>query len=598
MVKTYRTDIDGLRAISVISVILFHLGFLQNGYLGVDVFFVISGYLITNIVFGEASNGKFSIIKFYERRARRILPLTILASLIALILGCFFMLPDDLENLAQSVLATNFSINNILMFITSNNYWALSNDYKPLMHTWSLGIEEQFYLFYPIIFIIFSKEKIKYILPILTLLTLISILLFLSFENYSHKFYFLQFRFFELSIGGICSIYFNRTMKDSKINLLILMSVLLFILILLFQKLPFTNELKVILTTILTSLLLVFGAGFFDKKNLYSIFLTNKLITGIGKISFSIYIWHQIIFSFTRYCISNEIRMNLSIVLMIVTLSISILTYFCIEKIFRDRTLFSSKKLILLLGVSMIIINGLSFYIYLNGGVIKDVPELGIIKSNKKEFWTKTHITYMDYNERIRSLDKPFKSKGKIKLLVIGDSYGRDFSNILLESKFNNNIELSYAYTRQDNLTEINKRICNADFVFYATQEMATKSIFKSRTKNYLIDIKKIYIVGSKDFGVHNGVFYNRNNELECGELRTKMRENYLEKNTSLKKEWGNRYIDLISLVSNKEGEVLVFTPNCKFISIDTEHLTEFGAKYFAEKLNDKFTELFENDSK
>jgi len=115
MNKTYRTDIDGLRAIAVISVILFHLGYLSNGYLGVDIFFVISGYLITGLVYNEVEENKFSVLKFYERRIRRIIPLVLLTTLIAFILGLIFMLPDDLENLCQSVFASNFSANNILM---------------------------------------------------------------------------------------------------------------------------------------------------------------------------------------------------------------------------------------------------------------------------------------------------------------------------------------------------------------------------------------------------------------------------------------------------------------------------------------------------
>ena len=159
MTNKYRTDIDGLRAIAVISVILFHLKYISNGYLGVDVFFVISGYLITSIIYKEVESNSFSILKFYEKRIRRIIPLVLFTSFVAFILGLFFMLPDDLENLSQAVFASNFSVNNILMRITSSDYWAIKNDYKPLMHTWSLGIEEQFYLFYPFIFFFLKGKK-------------------------------------------------------------------------------------------------------------------------------------------------------------------------------------------------------------------------------------------------------------------------------------------------------------------------------------------------------------------------------------------------------------------------------------------------------
>ena len=165
MNKSYRTDIDGLRTIAIIPVILFHLGYMSNGYLGVDIFFVISGYLIKGIGFNELEENKFNILKFYERRLRRIIPLVLFTTTIAFLIGIIFMLPDDLENLCQSIFATNFSVNNILMYTTSADYWVVKNDYKPLMHTWSLGIEEQFYLFYPLIFFFLKGNKKSFYFP-------------------------------------------------------------------------------------------------------------------------------------------------------------------------------------------------------------------------------------------------------------------------------------------------------------------------------------------------------------------------------------------------------------------------------------------------
>ena len=159
--RGYRKDIDGLRALAVLPVIIFHLGYMPNGYLGVDVFFVISGFLITGIIYREVLENRFSILNFYLRRTRRIIPLVSFICVFSLLIGCFFMLPDDLENLAQSVIATNFFSNNILPVITTKNYWDILNEFKPLMHTWSLGVEEQYYLFYPLIFVFLAKKGLN-----------------------------------------------------------------------------------------------------------------------------------------------------------------------------------------------------------------------------------------------------------------------------------------------------------------------------------------------------------------------------------------------------------------------------------------------------
>ena len=241
-VKTYyRNDINGLRAISVLAVIAFHFGFFSNGYLGVDVFFVISGYLITTIVFREAKENSFSIINFYLRRIRRIIPLVVFILSVSLIVGLIVMLPDDLENLAQSVVATNFFGNNILQLVTTHDYWNIVNEYKPLMHTWSLGVEEQFYFIYPILFLILGNSKrIKYILPVLVLLSISSLFLFLFYSDADAKFYLIQYRFWELSLGGIGSILtINKNIngKYKFVFLLSLMSVLF---------LEISNDLKII----------------------------------------------------------------------------------------------------------------------------------------------------------------------------------------------------------------------------------------------------------------------------------------------------------------------------------------------------------------
>lgn len=145
----HRNEIDGLRALAVVPVLLFHAGFdtFSGGFVGVDIFFVISGYLITTIIIEDMEQKRFSIVNFYERRARRILPALFLVMLVCIPFSWFWMLPDPLENFGQAIVATTLFSNNILLYITSG-YWELASEFKPLLHTWSLGVEEQYYVFF------------------------------------------------------------------------------------------------------------------------------------------------------------------------------------------------------------------------------------------------------------------------------------------------------------------------------------------------------------------------------------------------------------------------------------------------------------------
>ena len=283
----YRNDIDGLRAIAVIAVILFHLGFLPNGYLGVDIFFVISGFLITSIVYYEAKNNKFSTLKFYERRIRRIIPLLLVTTSFAFFLGLFLMLPDDLENLSQSVVASNLSVNNILMLITSSDYWAVRNEYKPLMHTWSLGIEEQFYLLYPLLFFVLRGKRLKYVFPTLIIFSLLSLIFFILPGNVASKFFLLQYRFFELSFGGISAIYFFKVKQIRKESIYLLYASTALLLLIL--VIPWgTNLFKVLVVAILTTVIISVGKYFYEDDKFITTVFRNNVFVFIGKISFSL----------------------------------------------------------------------------------------------------------------------------------------------------------------------------------------------------------------------------------------------------------------------------------------------------------------------
>ena len=147
----YRAEIDGLRALAVVPVILFHAGFelFSGGFVGVDVFFVISGYLITTILIEDIESQRFSLVNFYERRARRILPALFFVMLVCIPFAWMWMLPYQMKDFSQSLVAVSLFASNIL-FWRESGYFAAAAEEKPLLHTWSLAVEEQYYVLFPI----------------------------------------------------------------------------------------------------------------------------------------------------------------------------------------------------------------------------------------------------------------------------------------------------------------------------------------------------------------------------------------------------------------------------------------------------------------
>ena len=218
MSPKYRPDIDGLRAIAVLSVILFHMDIavFSGGYVGVDVFFVISGYLITTIIYREVDTGSFKFSTFYERRFRRILPALLVVVSVSLILGSIMLMPKSFIELGNTSAATALFASNIVFYFHSG-YFAAPAELQPLLHTWSLAIEEQFYIFFPIILVVINKLSKKLIIPVLLLIFLASLLYSqrLTAINPDAAFYLIQSRAWELLIGSIVALNILPTIRQS-----------------------------------------------------------------------------------------------------------------------------------------------------------------------------------------------------------------------------------------------------------------------------------------------------------------------------------------------------------------------------------------------
>lgn len=570
----YRRDIDGLRAVAVLAVLLFHLGYVPAGYLGVDVFFVISGFLITGIIVRQVEGQRFSIQQFYMRRVRRILPLSVFIANVALWLGVAVMLPDDLENLSQSVVATNLFANNILQAITTRNYWDVVNDYKPLVHTWSLGVEEQFYFAYPLVVAWCARKSRRVLVGIVSALLAMSLgALVFSAASDSDKFYWITFRFWELAAGGLlaivlrgCTVVFPGCFGVT----------LLLVAFLLLDVRPWIGLWVLPCVVVLT--LGVVAAG--NHRMVFSrAILENGFMVGIGRISFSVYMWHQVLLAYARYCWWADISHVQAAILVAATFGLSVVTFFLIEEPFRDARRTGARLVAAFVAGGLLLSTTAGLWIYANAGVVRDVPELGL-KAGKAE-----RGVHSRYNARNHAIDRPWTASDKLRVLVVGNSFARDVINILRESRFADDIDISYI-AKLDQHRMAKERITEADIVLLVTPNDDVLSVFG-------IPEEKAWVVGTKNFGRNNGLHYNYSGE-DYYAQRTALAPGYAELNREMRGQWGSRFIDFVTPVQDAEGRVPVFTDDHKFISQDCRHLTRAGAEFYAAVLDSRLAEIFD----
>jgi peptidoglycan/LPS O-acetylase OafA/YrhL len=370
----YRKDIDGLRALAIIPVILHHAGFhfVPGGFLGVDIFFVISGFLITSIICYELEHDKFSITKFYERRSRRILPaLTVV--LLATVLVSILALPAYLfKEFSQSLLATASFLSNVF-FYTEFGYFSPKSDEMPLLHTWSLAVEEQFYIFFPLILMLVWKISRKMIIPVITILFITSLVLseyWLRTGNDDASFYLVFARGWELLVGSLAAIYMKDRVKiNNKLNEAIsAVSFIGIFLSLLFWQHSFSHPgIDTLFPVLCTVLLIVFTC----KDSLTYRLLSNKIFVFIGTISYSLYLWHQPVFVFFRVNNLDKPSLVLMSLAIVLTGILSFLTYKYVETPFRQKTFLSQKRIFQFSTVSLAIF----FSLGLAGHMMNGWPE-------------------------------------------------------------------------------------------------------------------------------------------------------------------------------------------------------------------------------
>ncbi len=351
----YRREIDGLRALAVVPVILFHAGFraFSGGFVGVDVFFVISGYLITSLILAERAQGRFSLARFYERRARRILPALFVVMAVCIPVAWLCLLPSDMKAFSESLVAVSLFASNVL-FYSESGYFAPDAELKPLLHTWSLAVEEQFYVLFPLFLLAAWQLGRRWAIALLAIVALLSLALaqWGAFNSPAATFLLLPSRVWELLTGALVAFYWQSRHSlagNESANhwpegvasaagvAMILSGVFVFD-----KETPFPS-LYALLPVVGTVLVILFA----HPQTAAGKLLGSKTLVGIGLISYSAYLWHQPLFAFARHRSVEEPGRMLRLALAFVAVLLAYLSWRFVETPFRERNRFSRNEVAL-----------------------------------------------------------------------------------------------------------------------------------------------------------------------------------------------------------------------------------------------------------
>ena len=576
----FRSDINGLRALAVLPVLFFHAGLplFTGGFLGVDVFFVISGYLITEQILVSLNNGTFSFAKFYDNRIRRIIPALLTISTITTVLCFYFMLPYNLKNYGQSLVATMLSANNILLYITSG-YWNVASDFKPLYHTWSLGVEEQYYFFAPLLlYIIYNNigRQSAAIKGVLALLLVASFAFTLFINDMEFKFLFIFFRAWELLAGALLALSMNKNGNSQWLSALGL-----FLLLFSYVKpdLLGSNQALVVVAPVLGTCLII---RFSNTDNIVGKTLSLRPLTFIGLISYSIYLWHQPVLAFVRLSSIQKPQQLELLAWLLLALPLGYLSWRYVENIFRSKTAIPPKLFYTLItaGIGLNLIVGA--LLYTTYGLQRLTPKFSY------------GINPQIYVEKPRELQRnSFGNAMKIKYLVIGTSFARDYINMLRET---GNLESKDVVYTDADCTKIESGfvdflLANSDRIIFSDKwgERPMGSNISDEVNElrecYQYMRKKshsrVFVLGTKNFGWNND--FAKLSQGNLAKIRVLPVDNVAYFNIAAKAAIGEDYIDIMSLITDSAGRVPISTPEEKFLTYDTHHLTPHGARYIGD---------------
>jgi peptidoglycan/LPS O-acetylase OafA/YrhL len=462
----YRPEIDGLRAISVLAVIFYHAEFavqgrqlFSGGFLGVDVFFVISGFLITSLLLQEQdSTGTISFNGFYERRARRLLPVLLVVALASLPPAWLLLYPQQLLDFAKSLLASLFFVSNFYWYSTLQVYGAESALLKPLLHTWSLAVEEQYYFIYPVILVVLSgisSHKRSVALFILGIASF-GFAYWMSSVNPSLAFYMLPTRLWELLAGGLLAIH--STGLASRMNRLAHLQLPAFGLVLIVFSFCFLDASgghpgPMTLLPVIGTMLIIAGAhsGCYVTRA-----LAHPRLVFIGLLSYSLYLWHYPIFAFGRIYSSAPGSME-KLLWMVLSAGFSLLSYYLVEKPYRRRERRSTVAFLCATAIATGLLVGFAALVIRLDGIdarfeqlkeayaLNDFDNARLGKASWGPIWKQVERSGFETIEKAEKQALWFsEGNDRQKLLIVGNSHSKDtYNTIALNPGFFPNIEVA-----------------------------------------------------------------------------------------------------------------------------------------------------------
>ena len=618
MTHRYRWEIDGLRAIAIGFIILYNakitiLGHqpFKGGFIGIDIFFVISGYLITSIILKElVTTGSFSFKHFYEQRIRRIFPALLLVMLVSFPFAWMYLMTNNFISYANSIITSLSFSSNFFYHYSANTFGQVGALHKPFLHTWSLSVLGQYYILFPIILITTFRYLRKYIIHILILGFIVSLGIaeLGSRNDPSATFFFIHTRIWELMAGSILA-YFEieksskNRLKDNNNFLSFLGLLLIFLSFFIFYYFDNLNHPSFVTLIPVIGVCLVIHYS--TKDTIVKKILSIKILNIAGLVSYSLYLWHYPLFAFIRT--SGIVTGNITkkILLMVVLVLLSVLSYYFVEKKFRNKNLNFKKVLMVLSSVGLIVLIA-NFLIIFNKGYPDRFTNLKNINENYVA--DNFHLSKLRIPEE--STQKKEFDRNKMKVLIIGDSHGEDLHNafFLNKEKFDKYDFAYLPFSDTRNANEENEKRKKTN-IFLQSDVL----VFSFRWNENKIDIiseyiekienKKIVIISStNEYKVHSTaytlldkkVLFEKEKFDYYGLKKLYFENRLLHSNSAINKKLKNFSKSNKFLFLNREDFMCdVVDKECEYVDksgkkifFDYAHYTRQGAKYFGEKIH------------